>query len=172
MTEKRARTGYPSLMVAICGFVALGGVIAVLSAWSFVGQRLKESRDAALAEAVSVRARGVGLDFARELHQDWRNLRLIAADMAGRGEPTVRAALDLVVAGKERISWAGLASVNGTVLTASLGMLEGADVSSRPWFTNGLGGDFAGDVHSAVLLADLLPPSETSLAAFSTWQRL
>ncbi|QFS96339.1 hypothetical protein FIV06_02840 [Labrenzia sp. THAF191b] len=158
MTEKRARTGYPSLMVAICGFVALGGVIAVLSAWSFVGQRLKESRDAALAEAVSVRARGVGLDFARELHQDWRNLRLIAADMAGRGEPTVRAALDLVVAGKERISWAGLASVNGTVLTASLGMLEGADVSSRPWFTNGLGGDFAGDVHSAVLLADLLPP--------------
>lgn len=151
MTNKRARSGYPSLVVAVCGFVALGGLIAVLTAWSFVGQRLEESRDAALAEAVSVRGKGVALEFARELYQDWRNLRVIAVDMTGRGEPAIRTALDMVVAGEERISWAGLASVDGTVLTASSSMLEGTDVSSSPWFRNGLGGDFAGDVHQADL---------------------
>ncbi|MEE4016033.1 cache domain-containing protein [Roseibium sp. FZY0029] len=153
MREKHARSGYPSLVVAVCGFVALGGVIAVLTAWSFVGQRLEESRDSALAEAVSVRGKGVALEFARELYQDWRNLRVIAVDMTGRGETAIRTALDMVVAGEERISWAGLASVDGTVLTASASMLEGTDVSSSPWFRNGLGGDFAGDV----LQADLTP---------------
>jgi hypothetical protein len=162
MTEKRARSGYPSLVVAICGFVAVGGVIAVLTAWSFVGERLKESRDAALAEAVSVRAEGVALNFARELYQDWRNLRVIAEEIPGQGEPIVRTALDLVVAGKDRISWAGLASVDGTVLTASSGLLEGEDVSGRAWFRNGLGGDFAGDV----LQGELLPSAGNELRPF------
>lgn len=166
MVEKYARTGYPSLVLAVCGFVAVGGMVAVLSAWSFVGQRLKESRDAALAEAVAVRVSGVGLDFSRELYQDWRNLRVIAVEMAGRGQPTVRTALDMVVADKERISWAGLASVDGTVTTASSGMLEGADVSSRPWFLNGLEKDFAGDVHPAVLLAEMLPPIDNEPRRF------
>ncbi len=172
MTEKRARTGYPSLVVAICGFVALGGVIAVLSAWSFVGQRLKESRDAALAEAVSVRARGVGLDFARELHQDWRNLRLVAVEMTGRGEPAVRTALDLIVAEKERISWAGLASVDGKVLTASSGMLEGPMFPRAPGSRTALAEISPGMFIRPFFWRSCCHPLETSLAAFSIWLRL
>lgn len=158
MPGMHAGHGSPPLVLAVCGFVAVGAIIAAASAWTFVGQRLGEYRDAALQEAVAVRARGVEQNFSRELQQKWRTLKLIAEEMTGRDKPAISASLDLVVGDAERVSWAGLASVAGTVSNASSGMLEGADVSSRPWFRNGLHGDFAGDVHAAVLLAELLPP--------------
>lgn len=157
MANKTARTGYPSLALAVCGFVALGAVIAALGAWSFVGQRLEESRREALAEAVIARAAGVELDFSRELHEDWRNLRLIAEEMTSSGQQTVRTALDVVVSSTDHISWAGLTSRDGVILIGSGGMLEGGDVSARPWFVNGLEGDFAGDVHPAGLFEEQLP---------------
>ncbi|MDN3718928.1 cache domain-containing protein [Roseibium salinum] len=125
----------------------------------FIGDRLAEYRREALAEAVNVRARGVLLDLARQLHQDWRNLKAVEDYVTSRGPEVVPTSLNLMVGDGERISWAGVASVDGTVMAASRNMLEGADVSERPWFRNGLRGDFAGDVHPAVLLADLLPPT-------------
>ena len=59
-------------------------------------------------------------------------------------------------------SWMGVADVRGRVVTATHGVLAGADVSARPWFRSGSTGRFAGDVHEAVLLAHLLgnPGSE------------
>ena len=44
---------------------------------------------------------------------------------------------------------------NGQV--AARGLLEGASVAARPWFTNALAGVHIGDVHEALLLAKLLP---------------
>lgn len=55
------------------------------------------------------------------------------------------------------VAWLGLTSKDGTVLAANGGLLEGKDVSARPWFKGGLQGLFVGDVHEAVLLAKLLP---------------
>nr|WP_155441806.1 ATP-binding protein [Pseudoduganella ginsengisoli] len=54
-------------------------------------------------------------------------------------------------------AWIGLAGLDGKVLLSTQGMLEGADVSQRPWFRNALAGIYVGDVHEAVLLAKLLP---------------
>ena len=54
-------------------------------------------------------------------------------------------------------SWIGLAGTDGRVQVAARGMLEGADVSGRPWFDDALKGKHVGDVHDAVLLARLLP---------------
>ncbi len=54
-------------------------------------------------------------------------------------------------------AWIGLAGLDGKVRLATQGMLEGADVSKRPWFRNALDGVYVGDVHEAVLLAKLLP---------------
>jgi PAS domain S-box-containing protein len=56
-------------------------------------------------------------------------------------------------------AWIGLASPQGQVLVATGGLLEGQDVSHRPWFAGGKLGSYAGDVHQAVLLEKLLPPS-------------
>ena len=55
-----------------------------------------------------------------------------------------------------RISWAGLAGIDGKVKVSSGGLLAGVDVSERSWFQAGLRGGFSGDVHEAVLLQRLL----------------
>jgi len=54
-------------------------------------------------------------------------------------------------------AWIGLTDIQGKVLASTQKMLEGADVSKRPWFRNALQGNHVGDVHEAVLLAKLLP---------------
>jgi hypothetical protein len=147
----------PSLTTAIFCFVALGAALAIASGSYLVADRGASVRQDALAEAVTVRARGLQLDFARALHQEWRNARTIAGDIAKRDPSAIRSSLDLVVGDSSRVSWAGIAALDGTVKSASGGLLEGQNVSQRPWFQRGLEGNFAGDVHDAVLLAKLLP---------------
>lgn len=56
--------------------------------------------------------------------------------------------------------WSGLAGLDGTVLHATGGILEGADVSERPWFIKGQKQATILDVHDALLLASKLPARE------------
>ena len=53
-------------------------------------------------------------------------------------------------------AWIGFARVDGTVVAATGGLLEGKSVSARPWFKEGLQRAAIGDVHEAMLLASLL----------------
>jgi PAS domain S-box-containing protein len=68
-----------------------------------------------------------------------------------------RATLDGIQGSLGYYSWIGLAGLDGKVQVAAQGLLEGADVSKRPWFRNALRGIHAGDVHEAMLLARFLP---------------
>ncbi len=54
-------------------------------------------------------------------------------------------------------AWIGLADPDGEVLASTGRLLEGENVSSRPWFVAGRAGPFVGDVHEALLLEELLP---------------
>jgi len=112
-----------------------------------------------LNEAVFVRAQGVSAAFGMGLSQIWTSLD----DMARRLQPEsldkVTAQLE-VIASRGGISWAGFADLSGQVKAASGGLLIGQDVSSRPWFQQGLMDKFTGDVHDAVLLNRLLGGSE------------
>lgn len=56
----------------------------------------------------------------------------------------------------ENYSWIGITDTNGIVQISTDNVLEGVDVSARPWFQNGRGRVFLGDRHEAVLLADIL----------------
>lgn len=147
----------PSLTRVTIGFIALGAIIAAAGAWFVVSERLTAFRQQALGQAVTVRASGVAFEFARILHHEWQDARTIAQEIALRDRSAIRSSLDLVVGDRSRVPWAGIAALDGTVTHASGGLLEGQNVSSRPWFQRGLEGDFAGDVHEAVLLAKLLP---------------
>ena len=53
--------------------------------------------------------------------------------------------------------WIGLTGLDGRVIVEARGLLEGADVSTRPWFRKALANTHVGDVHEAVKLAKLLP---------------
>jgi signal transduction histidine kinase len=57
----------------------------------------------------------------------------------------------------EEYSWIGLTDLQGKVLASTHKILEGADVSKRPWFQTGIKSISVGDVHEALLLAKLLP---------------
>ncbi|OHX51620.1 sensor domain-containing diguanylate cyclase [Planococcus faecalis] len=54
-------------------------------------------------------------------------------------------------------SWIGLTDQDGTVIASTDSILKGADISERPVYSEALEKNFIGDVHEAVLLADLLP---------------
>lgn len=54
-------------------------------------------------------------------------------------------------------SWIGLTDTKGTVLASTKKLLEGADVSQRPWFQQGIKDVAFGDVHEAKLLSKFLP---------------
>lgn len=56
-------------------------------------------------------------------------------------------------------SWIGLTNADGKVVAASDRILVDSDISSRPVFQEGKNGIFIGDVHNALLLANLLPNS-------------
>ena len=63
-------------------------------------------------------------------------------------------------------SWIGFASTNGEVLVAKDSLLEGKNVSQRPWFKEGLTKSFVGDVHEAVMLSTLLDTKGTEPLRF------
>jgi len=56
-------------------------------------------------------------------------------------------------------AWIGLSDQHGKVYAATQGLLEGQDVSQRPWFAGGQHGLFADDFHATSLLGQKLPYS-------------
>ncbi|MRT21175.1 diguanylate cyclase [Comamonas sp. CAH-2] len=57
--------------------------------------------------------------------------------------------------------WIGVTDIDGQVQNATGGLLQGTNVSERPWFQEALRGPYISDVHPAVLLQNLLPRSAT-----------
>jgi PAS domain S-box-containing protein len=96
----------------------------------------------------------------RGMYERYREVGLIAQrhDL-GAGVPLAqrRATLDRIQSSYGYYSWIGLAGPDGKVQVAAKGMLEGVDVSARPWFREALSGKHVGDVHEALLLSRLLP---------------
>ena len=74
-----------------------------------------------------------------------------------------RLALERVQRSYDYYEWIGLTDTEGKVLVTGNRLLEGADVSKRPWFIEGMRGGHVGDVHEALLLDKLLPPQEGKL---------
>ncbi|MBC9784053.1 hypothetical protein H1S01_05940 [Heliobacterium chlorum] len=61
---------------------------------------------------------------------------------------------------KERFpsfAWIGLTNTDGAVIASTQNILSGVNISQRPVFKEGIKGKFIGDIHEAVLLANLLP---------------
>eukprot|EP00741_Cyanophora_paradoxa_P017243 tig00020961_g16655.t1 len=97
-------------------------------------------------------------------------LRLAGA--AKEAAEQLRASLDAslqltAVTALPRASWIGAAAASGLVRAATGGLLEGRDVSARPWFSNAQrGSGYLGDVHTAVLLQSLLAPNASEPIRF------
>jgi diguanylate cyclase (GGDEF)-like protein len=115
--------------------------------------------------ALNVVAQNIVRTLAAGLDDRSREVEALAADTdlwaSGLGSDAVKRALARANASTPHSSWIGAAARDGTVLAASPGVLEGASVAARPWFQQGFKATHVGDVHTALLLAKLLPPSPT-----------
>ena len=79
--------------------------------------------------------------------------------------PQLQAHLEQIRQSYPFYSWIGVTDTQGVVQVATGNLLQGQDVSKRPWFGAGGQGPYVGDAHDAVLLDKLLrsPGSQVPL---------
>lgn len=95
----------------------------------------------------------------RGMFERYREIQLMSGRLARIRDPElVQVELDEAKRSFRHYAWLGVVDPKGIVQAASGGLLQGADVSQRPWFGRALAGVHLGDVHEAVLLAKLLGP--------------
>jgi len=97
----------------------------------------------------------------RSMFERYREISLIATThptlrAPERSAATERELLEALQESYANYAWIGLTDPDGLVVAATDGILEGADVSIRPWFQAALTGPYVGDVHEALLLAEKL----------------
>jgi len=106
----------------------------------------------------------------RDMFERYREIALLSSQIAFAGPAVTNAdhgkLLTRVQKSYRFYDWIGLTDLDGKVLASGSGLLQGADVSARPWFRQGLRGGYVGDVHEALLLAKLLPGQPGELRRF------
>ncbi len=159
-----------TLRGSLYAFVLITMLIVGVGAALFFKSRSEAILNQNLDQAVRVRTTSAAQNMARSLFADWQALGFLAQAASGRDREAIRDLMNGVRGNGSRISWIGYANTDGEVIEAADGMLVGQDVSARPWFIAGLEGGYAGSVHEAVLLANLLrnesgvPPQFIDLA--------
>ncbi len=138
----------------------LGAILVIAVAWGAA----ELARSHALTEAKN-RAGALASAMAERLDQSmferYREITYIADLDAIRSlwtaEPAkLERALEQLQSTMPDYTWLGFAEPDGKVRAATRGLLRGRSVAARPWFKDGLNGQNAKDVHSAVLLDELL----------------
>ncbi|MFH1812715.1 MAG: ATP-binding protein [Pseudomonadota bacterium] len=158
----RARMG-----IAFGGLALVVSILLGLLAGWLASNALEREAGRALTEL----ADRMAVTMDRDLFERSNEIRTLATreGLIGDQAPAMqqRAELESMQARNRHYTWIGVADPNGIVRAATGGLLEGADVSERPWFRQSLGGQpFVGNVRDAALLAPLLPANEDG----STWR--
>jgi PAS domain S-box-containing protein len=106
----------------------------------------------------------------RGMFERYREVALISSQIAYAGPAVTMADHARLLARVQKsyrfYDWIGMTDLHGKVLVSGSGLLQGADVSARPWFRQGMRGGYVGDVHEALLLAKLLPGQPGELRRF------
>jgi diguanylate cyclase (GGDEF)-like protein len=97
----------------------------------------------------------------RGMFERYRDIQIVAALNIMRDPATDaaerRALLETLQRTYPDYAWIGFADTEGQVQASTGSLLEGMNVSQRPWYQGALRQPFVGDVHEALLLAKLLP---------------
>lgn len=142
----------------VCVMAAL--VAAVLTCAVLID---RFSRDEAREQAtrfLQINADALRDALDRGMAQHYEEVHVIARldQVARQRDPAqARRVLEAMRRSFPQFTWIALTDAQGRVLASADGLLEGANVSARPWFKGATQGSFVGDVHPAVLLERLLP---------------
>ena len=144
----------------------IGGAMTV-----YVNQVASSRMTETSGESLRWVARSIAYSLAENLRERDREIALLAQSPALVKNQLTTAELRQRLEGVKRAyryhAWIGFADAQGVVQAAAGGLLEGDDVSKRPWFIYGRQGAFVGDVHEAVMLAKKLAnPNPQELLRF------
>lgn len=146
--------------ISLKGVVFFGGaflmLVPALVAGSIYAGGLQQQTEVLLADKLRTRGELGADQLGRRLHTLWQDVDGLSRSIELGRLDDLRQHLTLLSTIDKRYSWLGVADVEGKVLAASGGVLEGQSVAQRPWFRLGLSAPSAGDVHEAQLLAKLL----------------
>ena len=135
------------------------GIVLGFALTLFMEWKLEEGLHASVRDALNAVADEIAHELTADLTNRQREMVLMA-HMIGTNTivrmDSVQDVMDGLKSRQNAYAWIGMADVQGTVQSASAGLLTGQDVSSRPWFKAGLEGNFVGDPHDAVMLARFL----------------
>jgi diguanylate cyclase (GGDEF)-like protein len=149
------------ITLGMAGFGIAAGVFMSL----VVNRQLEQELEPAARGRLHAIAGEVAAVLGQSLRRHDQELALLSAllvDESGAGLAApmrLRSLIDLLKARQPACAWIGVADPAGRVVAGSGGLLEGVDVSHRPWHAAGLRGPYASDPHAATLLARLVPPA-------------
>ena len=137
-------------------FTALS-VLLTLSLTLFSDRAASNQVRESIGDNLSELAQQTASRLDRSMYERYREVLLLSQRLGGEGNPQLaRQEIEALQQSYPHYAWIGLTDTAGVVRTATRGMLEGVDVSARPWFRNAMAGQPMSDVHDAVLLAKLL----------------
>ncbi|MDR7035712.1 diguanylate cyclase (GGDEF)-like protein [Methylobacterium sp. BE186] len=151
-----------SLLAGSIG-LAIVGVTTIGSALLARGQATDMAHNALLQVAQSMADR-LDQDMAERL-REIRNVGALEPLQPHWLENTgsLRKVLETIQRSLPDYAWIGFADRDGRVRAATGGLLEGASVSQRPWFNDGIKQAAVEDVHAAALLESKLPPNSDGM---------
>lgn len=147
--------------------LAVGSVALTLSVLLslLVGYTTSQRLEADTGRFFSELAYQMADKLDRGMFERYRDVQIVASLETLRNQNSTpeiqRALLEKLQSTYSDYAWIGLADLQGKVLVSTGKILEGLDVSRRPWFTNGKQAPYVGDVHQALMLAKILPPNPT-----------
>jgi len=151
---------FKTLRSRIVGLVILSSVTLAAALALVIGDRVSEDVKTRVGRALVDRAIELGERLDREMASRINEVLLLSSLDLFRSldRPSdLRDQIDHLQGVIPAFSWVGVLDLNGNVVAATGGILQGRNISHRPVFHEGIRGVFIGDVHDAVLLANLLP---------------
>jgi diguanylate cyclase (GGDEF)-like protein/PAS domain S-box-containing protein len=150
-----------ALAPSLAAMTALVILILTLATMELVGYTLTKQSKADIGRNLAELAFQTTDKLDRGMYERYREVKLMAEryEITNPDVPLAakRAVLESMQNTHPYYAWIGLTDNRGEVKIATKGMLEGKDVSARPWFAAAYNGVYLHDVHEAVLLAKLLP---------------
>lgn len=132
----------------------------------YMGEFLAERITRAQGEALHQRAQAIANALAVSLHERDREMAMLSRLPAFQSGPLsadwIEPYLNEIQRSFPNYSWIGVADAQGNVRAATSGLLRGASVRERPWFSGGQQGPYLGDAHRAVMLERLLQPQNSA----------
>lgn len=139
----------------------LAGICFGLLLLALLQIRSEAREKASISQSLGRTATRLAERLSRDLVARQHELILIA-DMlrirAVENPSTLRTTLDDLASREPTYAWIGFADTQGTVIASSQGLLQGRDVSARPWFKSAIHAPYFGDPHEALMLAKELAP--------------